>query len=571
MKFRLQHLAIAAAALLFASCNKTNTQGRYIPATAAIAVHINGKSLSDKLPWSEIKNNPLFKDAYADSNMTASVKKLLDNPDNSGIDTKNDLEFFIQKDSIGGYAAFEGSIKDEAAFKTFVTEMTENGTATEKDGVNYISRFPVCVGWTKEKFVCVMDAPGLGKMDALSRRMINDSIDISNHQSRDISATCKAVFALEESKSLGKEKKFSKLLAEKGDVHFWMNSEELNKGIELPAAMAMFNFDKLYKGSITTATFNFDNGKITADAHSYAGEELTKLFKKYSGGNVNEDMLKRMPGKDVMALIALNFKPEGLRDFLKLTNLDGIINIGAATLGFTLEDFVKANKGDIMLGFSDLKLVADTSTHAPAENGEGEFIAPQMPKPTFNFIFAASVGDKDAFNKLIATGKKLTGTFVNSGALPFAYSSNATYFALGNSQANTDQYLAGVNSNNAELVNQLKGEPMAAYFNLQSIIKVFGNEAAKDSSARIVYDASLKLWDNIKVKGGNFSDDAMQQHIEVNLVDKNTNSLKQLNQYFFTISEMVKEKQKKQKEDIMAMEDAMGGADPMPADSTKTK
>lgn len=560
MKPVLKYLTIAAVAMFVVSCKNTNTQGRYIPANAAIAVHINGKALSEKLPWTEIKNNPLFKDAYADSNMTAAVKKLLDNPDNSGIDTKNDLQFFMQKDSLGAYVAFEGSIKDEAAFKAFVVEITENGTVTEKDGVNYISRFPACIGWTKETFIYVMDTPDVGQKDALS--------GIS--KPRDISATCKAAFALDESKSLAKEEKFSKLVKEQGDLHFWMNSEELNKNNPSSAAMAMLNLDKLLKGSITAVTVNFENGKIAANVRSYAGEELTKLYKKYSGGKVNEDMLKRMPGKDAIAIIALNFKPEGLREFLKITNLDGFINIGAASLGFTLDDFVKANKGDILFGLSDLKLVTDTSK-TPALDDEQ--MAPPTPKPEFNFVFAASVGDKDAFNKLINSGKKLSGTFVNSGALPLAYNGNGTYFALANSQENADKFIAG-GSSNADLVSKIGGEPMAAYFNLQSLIKVFGSFAAKDSSSKAVYDASLKLWDNILAKGGGFSDGASMQTIEINLMDKNTNSLKQLNQYAFTLGEVAKEKQRKQKEDIMAMEDAMNGGsvkDAAPVEEVKEK
>jgi hypothetical protein len=554
MKFRLHYLAIAAVAILIVSCKKSNTQGRYIPANAALAVHINGKSLTEKLPWAEIKNNPLFKDAYADTNLTASLKKLLDNPENSGIDTKGDLQFFIQKDSLGGYVALEGSIKDAAAFKTFCTEMTENGTATEKDGVNYISRFPTCIGWTKEHFVLVADAPEMGQMDDLSRRMMRDSIDISNHRPRDIGATCAAVFALEESKSLAKEERFSKLLNEQGDVHMWINTEEFSKGSASSAKLTMINFDKLIKGSATAITMNFDNGKITANTHSYASEELTKLYKKYSSGKVDEDMLKRIPGKDIVALMAFNFQPEALRDFLKLLNLDGLINIGAAQMGFTLDDFIKANKGDILFALSDLKMVADTT----AVNSEYEELAPRMPKPEFNFVFAASVADKDAFNKLIATGKKAGGALLNNGgAFTLAYANNPSYFALANSQENADKFIAG-GSNNAELISKISGEPMAFYVNLQSIIKTIGTAGAvKDSSSKIIYDASLKLWDNVTMKGGKFSDGASNSTIEINLLDKSTNSLKQLNQYVFTISEIVREKKRKQKEDMMAFEDAV--------------
>ncbi len=552
MKLR-SFLFILIAAAAFASCKKSNTQGRLIPDAAFIVIHIDGKSVLDKLPWSEIKNNPLLQDALSDSTVPAFVKKILDNPENSGVDVKNDLLFFLQKDSTGGYAAFEGNIKDEAAFKTFCSSITENGSASERNGVNYISHFPYCAGWNKEKFVFVFDVPQLSRMDALSKRMQNDSINISPAKPRDIGKTCEAVFSLEEKQSLADDARFSKLVKETGDVHFWMNSEEFYKGNEMPSALAILNLEKLYKGSISAATLNFDNGKIKMKASSYGGEEMIKLYKKYGGGKVNEDMLKRIPGKEVLGAVALNFKPEGLREVLKLLNLDGLINMGAASIGFTLDDFVKANKGDIVVGVSDFKLTPDTSAGLPGEDG---FSPSPMPKPDFNFIIAASIGDKDAFNKLIAAGKKLGANFGSSETFKPGYNSNGTYFAFGNTQQNADAYLSSKGSN-FDFIDKISGEAFGGYINLQSLIKIFETEAAKDSSAKVIYDASLKLWDNAYAKGGKFSDDAIQQEGEINLVDKNTNSLKQLNQYFSVIGTIVKEKEKKQKEDMMAFEDAV--------------
>ena len=39
------------AAVLLASCSKTNTQGKLIPKDAAVVIELDGKSLTDKLPW----------------------------------------------------------------------------------------------------------------------------------------------------------------------------------------------------------------------------------------------------------------------------------------------------------------------------------------------------------------------------------------------------------------------------------------------------------------------------------------------------------------------------------------
>lgn len=250
MRLRHFNLLILATVVVFSSCSKTNKQGRLIPKDATFVLLADGKSLSSKLTWDEIKANPLLVEAMADSSIPAGVKSILNNPDNSGVDTKADMIFFMEKDSTGGYFAFEGKIKDENLFKTF--NKSNGGNESEKDGITFLSKAPVCVGWDKEKFVYVIDAPALSQMDELSRRMKRDSIDISPiYSKRDIDATCKAIFNLEESNSLAKNEKFTTLMKETGDLRFWMNSEEVYK--DMGTMLPMINLDKMYKGSATTA------------------------------------------------------------------------------------------------------------------------------------------------------------------------------------------------------------------------------------------------------------------------------------------------------------------------------
>ncbi len=546
-------LITAAAMVLFASCTNTNTPGRLIPKDAAVVVLVDGKSLSAKLPWAEIKENPLFKQAFSDSTLPPYIKALLDNPESSGIDTRADLILFVQKDSSGSYIGFEGSIKDAALFKTFNLQTTGKRGAIEKDGVNYISKAPTCVGWSKEKFVYVFDAPEMRQMDQLSKRMQMDSITLAPKMPRDIEAACKAIFGLSENNSLAKNEKFTGLVKGTGDMRLWINSEVLYDAATMPSALAMLNLEKLYKGSLTTATINFDNGKISMDARSYAGDELTSLYKKYSGGKINEDMLKRMPGKDINGILAINFKPQGLQELIKLLGVDGFVSIGLKEFGFTMDDFIKANKGDIAVGVSDLKIAADTMQSKYLLNDEDAF-ATAIPKPQFNFIFSVSIGDKDAFNKLIGAGQKIGGRFLNTQNSPFQFGSNGTYFAISNTKENADKYLAGNNSN-FDFISKISGQPFGGYLNLQSLMKVFESGAAKDSAGKVAYGASLKMWDNILWKGGEMNADAMIQSVEINLMDKNTNSLKQLNQYAAKLSLLYQQKKMQEKEASMTFED----------------
>lgn len=535
LRFRIPLLA-AFAILLLASCSKKNKEGKFIPKNAAIVVHINGASLSTKLPWDEIKKNALFQKMYADSSIPTFVKGALDNPDNSGIDTKTDMLFFMQKDSVGGIVVFTGTIKDAEKFKLFSLDVTKGGTESEKDGINFITKSPFSIGWNKEKFVCLVNAPELSMQ---GYKPTPDSM--YTVKSRDLSAACKTVFDLKESNSLGEDEKFTELVKKPGDLHFWMNSEELYKdgGLANPA-MAMLDLNKLYEGNITAAAVNFENGKILMDIKSYAGKELSELYKKYGGKNIDEEMIKRLPVKDVAAVFAMSFKPEGIKELLKLMGVEGYANMGLAFAGFSLDDFIKANKGDILIALTEIKHKKD-SVNFKGMNGEDKSFETNTPQP--DVIFATSIGDKDAFNLLIKAGEKFGKGKVDD--FPIAYNSNGKYFAIGNSKENVDKYTGNNSNTNFDFLSKISGEPFGGYVNLQYMMKAFESDATKDSTAKIAYDASLKMWDNVYMKGGTYEGGGITQTIEINLMDKGVNSLKQLNQYLGTLGQLKMERDKK--------------------------
>lgn len=540
MQIRFRIPVLAAIIILAAGCSKKNKEGKFIPEDAAIAVHINGASLNAKLPWEEVKNTDLFKELSSDTSLSTFAKQALENPDNSGIDTKTDMLFFLKKDTVGGYVSFSGTIKDAEKFRLFNIDVANGGVESEDGGINFLSKYPVCVAWNKEKFVYVSNVDELNPMNY--RLNTYDSSVMYKSTGRDMIKTCKDVFNLKEDKSLAKNEKFTELVKKTGDLHFWMNSEELNKGNFTSAGLKMMpvDFEKLYKGSITTATVNFENGKILFDTKSYASKEITEIWKKY-GGKLDETMLKRLPAKDVAFVLAMNFKPEGIKELVKVMGMEGYANMGLAFMGFTLDDFIKANKGDILLAVSDFEKTTDTTPTEVFAQAGNMFTKPDV-------IFATSVGDKDAFNKLVKAGEKLGKNMFTSDSLPIALNNNGSYFAIGSKKTSVDKFIAGGNSN-FDFISKITGQSVGGYVNIQYLLKAFGSEAAKDSSAKAAYDASLAFWDNAYMKGGDFSDGGTTSTIEINLMDKNTNSLKQLNQYLGKLGAIAKkEKEKRDKE-----------------------
>lgn len=519
-RFRFLGLAAVSLLLILTSCSKSNKQGRYIPGNAAIAVVVNGESISTKLPWEEVKQTEWFKMIYTDTTLDAFLKSALDNPDNTGIDTKKDLIFFAVKDSIGGYIAFEGTIKDENMFKKFLGNLSQGAKETEKDGVKLMTIQQVTASWKDGRIVVAGNAPFLDQAKAFGMARSSGS----NINNREMIPVCLQIHDLAEDKSLAKEDKMTDLMKQKGDMHFWMNSESLNNGSLANAALSMLNLSKLYEGSYTTGVVNFDNGQINMDFKSYSGKEMTEITKKYSGTSINEDMIKRIPAKNIAVLFSLNFKPEGVKEFLKLAGLDGFANMGTAYLGFNVDDFIKANKGDIMFCLSDIK--SDT-----------------LGRPDLNVLFSAAIGDKDAFNKLVAAGNKLGKEEMGGGMNDkIFYNMNKEYFAIGSKKESVDQYIAGSNKSSIPVLEKISGNPIAAYINVQYLIRGIGESEVRDSLTNVIYQASLNFWQDVIISGGKFKDGAIDQHIEINLIDKNSNSLKLLNKYLSMLADVSNKK-----------------------------
>ena len=512
------------AILLFSSCSKkSNTQGRYIPKTAALVLQVNGESLTAKLPWAEIKQNELFKELYADSSVASYIKAALDNPENTGIDIKNDISFFVQKDTSGGYAAIEGTIKDAAKFKQFSSDASKTATETEKDGVHFLTNQKMTSAWNKDRFVIVMDAPEMNDINKF-RNTYDSASPAPMAIHRDLALAAGQVFSLSADNSLAKNEKFSELISAKADIHFWFNGEAFNLSSMGGSALSMMNMNKLYEGSLVAGTANFENGKIVADIKSYSGKEMTAIWKKYSGSKINTDMVKRVADKDIAVLLALNFKPEGIREFIRLAGVEGFANMGASSAGFTFDDFINANKGDIVFVVSNLK-------------------KDSMNKPDANVLFSVSIGDKNAFGKLIDAGKKLgnekMGAAMNNKIF---YNSNENYFAIGNNKDGINKFVSSSASNSFSFLDKISGSPAGAFVNFQYIMATLKPDAVKDSLGYAAYDASLKMWDNLIAAGGEFSNGGVTQHVEITLVDKTTNSLKQLNTYLGTMGSIEKKK-----------------------------
>ncbi len=517
----LSLLLLAVALTSIVSCS-SDKKGIAIPKDASFALHVNVKSLTSKVSWQEIQQNEWFKEAYA--NETDSfAKKTLQDPANSGIDVQGDLGVFIKKQNQGGYMAVEGGIKDAAAFETFATSVNKGGKVVKTGDVSVLNTgLKSLVAWTSSRFVFISDVP----MPSLSNRFNSANPDANEPFSFTTDSLQKfavELFDLPSKNNLINDERFVSVMKEPGDIHYWVNAEQYYNS--LGGMLSLLKMNVLFEGNAYGAALNFDNGKITFKSKAFVNKELKALMEKNAGSKVSTEMINRIPSKNVVAVFAFKYQPQGFIDLLKLMGVDGMVNGFLGSEGYSTAEFAKATKGDVLLSVSDFEIKHETTIPNP-DGGAPMVIKNDMPHA--NILFATSVNEKPSFDKLFNILQKKTQ------AMPeitnnVHFQMNNDWFAASNSPEQVNAFLSGGN-NNFPFTSRISGKSFGGYIDLQRLMRS-GGPAITDSSAKAALDLSIGMWQDVFMVSGGQKDDAFVGEVEINLVDKSTNSLKQLNKY----------------------------------------
>jgi hypothetical protein len=202
--------------------------------------------------------------------------------------------------------------------------------------------------------------------------------------------------------------------------------------------------------------------------------------------------------------------------------------------GYSAAEFVKANKGDVLLSVSDFEIKGKEMTITD-ENGNPQTIK-QNDVPDAKILFATSVNDKPSFDKLFAILQKKAQE-LQPLTNDVHFQLNNEWFAAGNSPEQINSFLSGGN-NNFPFTSRISGKSFGGYINIQQLLKSAA-PAISDSSAKAGMDISINMWQDIVITSGGQKDNAFVGEAEINLVDKSTNSLKQLNKYLDAMSKIM--------------------------------
>ncbi len=545
-------LLLAATVLTFSSCSKKPDAP--IPTSAGFVLHIDGKSISNKLPWSELKQSGWFSSISEEAGSDSLATVLLNDPEKSGINIESDGWVFIATRGKGAYSALSWKMSDAKKFESMIKAANPAATIQQKESTNYMIEEGTLLAWNDERLLFLNDASAMvqnlsGELDnggALADSSGNgtDGLDEPFRLTTDsLLGISQELFNLKADDKLSGDDKFADLIGTKGDVHFWFNAGKLYGNSVAGSLLSLSKLSTLLEGNIGTATINFNDGAIEIDSKGYAGKELEALYKKYQASNFNEAGLKNIPAGDINMALGMNYPPEGLKAFLSLLGVDGLANTFLQEAGFSIDEFIKANSGDIFFALSDFQF---KKVEKSFEGFDGEPMTYESSEPDGKLLFGAAVNERAAFQKMIDVIKKLLTekSGMNEESLSkVPYQLKDKWFISGNDNNQIQQY-ASKQTEHA-FIDRIKGHPIGLFININSFIKGSMTNIGDDKFGKDLAQLSLQFWKDLVLTGGEFKDGATVSHITLRLGDEKTNSLKALNKYFGEIAKFAKEDEKR--------------------------
>ncbi|WP_298711685.1 DUF4836 family protein [Chitinophaga sp.] len=375
-----------AAVLLLASCSKAPEQGKHIPKNAALVFGFKSKQIQDKLAKDGLTIDKVFETLQQNDTSNNYAKALAD-AKNSGIDLQGDLFFaMIPGESAGSmYMTVIADVADAGKLEAFIKEKSKKEVKAGKD-FKFVEDDNNVVGFTGKTMIAVASVD--------QSRSYFDAEDTSKPATG--TALLEKLFTLKADESVASIASFKDISKEKGDMLFWMSSESLygiNGGnTSGMGALMASNMKKITEGAFTTASANFETGKIDVDMYSYASKEMMAIIKKYPMEKINLENIEKYPSDNIFGYAAVNCDLRVVGELIKLIGMDGLVNMGLAEARFTLDDLLTAFKGEITMVGSDFSTVA-----APTEWDS------TRTKPQLKWIFSMKVGDKAAFEKVMAS------------------------------------------------------------------------------------------------------------------------------------------------------------------------
>ncbi len=527
------------SALLLSACNSKPDHRRYIPKDAALVAGINLSSLSKKIAWNMITGSKLFKEMekrVPDKNGSDVMSGI----DKAGIDVLNTFYVYLKTDTrfnTGMKVTALVPLNDASAWEAYIKKNFPKAEIKDHDKLKIATLDGnMYMGWNKNLLII---------MNVLADNSADMTTEIDN------------AFSITDDNSIKATKNFEKLVSAGHDLSVWVNYDQIvssymNDG--MASRMNGVSISKsLWKETAFACGFDFVKGKITGDMTYYTSKGLSDIYKDFGATNVSKDMIERMPAKDLNMMAAMHFSTTALKNMMDSTGILGLANSGLSSQGMNVDNILGAFSGDMAFAINNFSMtVVMGDDHVPEQSAD------------YCMSYIMKINKKENFQQLMDFAKLNAGLMPMGEGYALPISSHDSVFVVANNDyavfSNKYNNAAGIlhGDNKGQklpdaLKSQFTGHPFAMFIDVPQTINRLnpGNSISVEEAA--IYEESKKLLTDISFNGGEFKDDAMQAHLEINFTNKDESSIINLLNYGMKISDAMEKSRARQEKMIDSM------------------
>lgn len=545
---RLCLLLIVSTALI-TSCKKSvPKQTRFIPKNAVFVATINTRSLQKKLMKNEATLENIARN-FSDSDTTVNKSRQeLEDLKSSGIDL--DENFYIALVNKGGgmtagggsmVTAAIGALKDAGKLEAYIKKKDPTSEVRKEKNYSYSTiHGDNIVAWGKDVVIMMSYQKFMAQGD-MEYDSTTGSFNLRNPGSAvtDMKAELESNFNLKEDQSVAAIPEFRDLMQEKSDASLWVNSSASMESLPLPLP----RLKELMSSSFTAAKVNFEDGKIVFDSKSYYSKEFRDILKKYTGPTADLGLVENYPSNNINGFGVFSFNPQMINELVKYLELGGMVDGYLTKMmgsNYTLQDAVKAIKGDFAV------VVSDFAATAPSDTARG---MRQVAIPNLKMIINIPVGDKTQMNRLMDKLVEMQMLVKTNNEYRLSENLQRTGYQLSVDDKNLfitsdenllNQYKAKSKKANLNsgVLNDFKGKSGVAYVNIESILN--GITATPNPQVTNVLPKAKETFKDVKAYSDNFNGKYVEGHAEVRFKNEKENSLTSLLSFVEVVSKNVK-------------------------------
>lgn len=534
------------------SCKKAASYTRYIPKDAMVVIGFHIADMQKKNIFDSVMATPLMQEFKKNNNNMDIMKDAQE----SGIDLASTAYVYFSSDKRfngAGHSVALFALKDMAKFEAYVKKQNPSITfTTHGDRKDAVIKENAYAAWNK-------DVVMISNMVMKESTYTNDPVATTGEMDK--------LFAMNKDNSLADNSRFNSLEGSGHDITMFINYESMMTQLSaMGGSMGMMMPQMLYKDAVATIGLDLNKGAIDGKINYYTSQDMKDISNDMANGNISDDMVKRVSTKNLDAIFAMNFNPDGFKKLLTKMGMMSMADMGMQKTGLTTDDIFKMLEGNVIVAVSDL------DTRRPNLGMAVNTV------PKGKFVIAFGIRNTATLDKLlqfaVANGVMVAGpdnSYLPKGGeqMGITVMHNDKILVIAADAAYAKDYLNGTYKNDklpAMVSDKVLGHPSGMYVDLQNMLGGFGHDRFDDSSIIAASKGTYKdLWFNSE----KFNGDHYNSEMKLEFMDQNRNSVMQLLSYFQNLKTIDEQYSKMNPYNIPSMDTTSTWTPtPIPADTT---